>query len=44
MVEVGEFYDVEVDKVPEGNYSHLNVEGLSLWYQMTNKPDFYMTF
>lgn len=25
-------------------YSHLNLAGLSLWYQMTNKPDYFQTF
>lgn len=34
-----------VEGTTEGvEYSHLNVAGLSLWYQMTNKPDFYQTF
>lgn len=25
-------------------YTHLNIGGLSLWYQMTNKPDFWLAF
>lgn len=28
----------------EQEYSHLNLAGLSLWYQMTNKPDYFQTF
>jgi hypothetical protein len=42
---VNEAYGMQLTK---GNinevYSHLNAAGLSLWYQMTNKPDFYQTF
>ncbi len=25
-------------------YSHLNIDGLSLWYQMSQRPKFYQTF
>lgn len=44
-MEVNEAYANQlVNGTTETSYSHLNVEGLSLWYQMTNKPDFYQTF
>lgn len=43
-MEVNEAYRNNPDWTTQATYSHLNVEGLSLWYQMTNKPDFYQTF
>eukprot|EP00347_Sterkiella_histriomuscorum_P017232 403350176 len=37
-------YKSDLNKMAAQTYTHLNVGALSLWYQMTTRPDYFKTF